>query len=503
MIKSILISLLLVAWFTQIQGQGSLRGSNLMEYQLGNIPELDPRYQSSLYDQLNLSYRFKSFGLNTRVEQYYPSFGEDLDYIRISQFKFQYKSDFIDISIGHLYESFGKGLLLRTYEIPSSIWETRGYRVRYGFYKDLLGAAVQLKFKNTELKLLRGEILDVTLPPTIEGEIDRRPDLIEGMELSQRFGRQKMGAIYMRHHRTDPSSLDADPDGYLSIYYDGNVLDNYSIYGEVSKRVTGEVDISDFGEAAAFGAYLGLNFYFGNLGGSVEYKNYQNFALGNGINDPPTLVKEHSYRLLNRSTHVPTLTDESGYQLELYYSFENGNMLTFNTARAKNEISETDIPIFYEYFLEYQFQINESIDSRLFVDYSQAPFDNENHRYAVGSYWTFPHEKMSSSLEVEYQNIQRGDNDAFANYYFSYTLARPSLFSISAVMELSADPFVLVQADDEFNFYPALVTTYKPNNKNTLTLFAGKRRGGPACNSGVCYDVLSFQGVELRITTRF
>ncbi|MCT4646781.1 MAG: hypothetical protein N4A74_17455, partial [Carboxylicivirga sp.] len=44
---------------------------------------------------------------------------------------------------------------------------------------------------------------------------------------------------------------------------------------------------------------------------------------------------------------------------------------------------------------------------------------------------------------------------------------------------------------------------YKVNTKHTLQLFAGERRGGPACSAGVCYEVLDFKGVELRWYARF
>jgi hypothetical protein len=44
---------------------------------------------------------------------------------------------------------------------------------------------------------------------------------------------------------------------------------------------------------------------------------------------------------------------------------------------------------------------------------------------------------------------------------------------------------------------------YKINQSHTLDVFAGKRRGGPACTSGICYEILDFEGVELRFTTRF
>jgi hypothetical protein len=36
-----------------------------------------------------------------------------------------------------------------------------------------------------------------------------------------------------------------------------------------------------------------------------------------------------------------------------------------------------------------------------------------------------------------------------------------------------------------------------------VTLFAGQRREGIACTAGTCYVVEPFEGVELRITSRF
>jgi hypothetical protein len=40
------------------------------------------------------------------------------------------------------------------------------------------------------------------------------------------------------------------------------------------------------------------------------------------------------------------------------------------------------------------------------------------------------------------------------------------------------------------------------SDRHEIVLFAGQRRGGRACTAGTCYDVLSFKGVELRLTSR-
>ncbi|HZM28200.1 MAG TPA: hypothetical protein VFB89_12700, partial [Gemmatimonadales bacterium] len=39
--------------------------------------------------------------------------------------------------------------------------------------------------------------------------------------------------------------------------------------------------------------------------------------------------------------------------------------------------------------------------------------------------------------------------------------------------------------------------------RHEATLFLGKRRGGLACTAGTCYQVLPFEGAELRLVSRF
>ncbi|MCG8696497.1 MAG: hypothetical protein MI922_00470, partial [Bacteroidales bacterium] len=54
-------------------GYSQFRGNNLLEYQLGNIPEKDPTDLSTLYNQSNLFYSYKKLDLQLRLEQFYSS----------------------------------------------------------------------------------------------------------------------------------------------------------------------------------------------------------------------------------------------------------------------------------------------------------------------------------------------------------------------------------------------------------------------------------------------
>jgi len=357
--------------------------------------------------------------------------------------------------------------------------------MRYGFYKDLQGLAASYTKDNFKIKLLRGKVLAVDLPPTLDNS-DRRPDLVEGAETNYTIKGQTLGLAYMRHTNGGISS------NYATAYLDG-YFKSISYYAEYA-----------LGRNDATAAYASLNFYSGSFGMSLEYKKYENFLIGTGINDPPTLVKEHSSRLLNRSTHVPVLTNESGYQAEISYQFENSGLISFNHSRASNQITDDISFTFQEFYLDYEIYLDKGWYGKLFTDYSIDPFNAENHRYTSGLIMEKEIGAITTGLDLEMQKVIRdyGEEERFSNIYTAVKVSRGSKIGLSLIMELSSDPFLTEDGKDIIK-YPGIVLSYYPVESTIISLFAGKRRGGPACNSGVCYDVLDFEGIELRITTNF
>ena len=87
-------------------------------------------------------------------------------------------------------------------------------------------------------------------------------------------------------------------------------------------------------------------------------------------------------------------------------------------------------------------------------------------------------------------------------------VSKSSDLNLSVVWEISNDPYLTDQPDtpeseSSIRNWPGLEASYRINPTNTISVFAGKRRGGPACTSGICYEVLDFEGVEIRFKTRF
>jgi len=480
---------------------GQLSGTNLFEYQLGNLPYTDPSDLSAHYDQLNLGYRYKSLKATLRYE-HFISQNEGSSYASLSQFQIQYRKDKIELKVGNFTETLGNGLLVRGYEIAGSVFEEEAYRSKYGFYRDMLGFSAKYSGDIWYFQALRGKSLVNTLPPSLPMD-ERRIDLVEGMETGVSLFNQTLGLILMRNSNPDGQ------DNFYSLLFSGSAAGIFSYNLEYAHNFGGDLPIFAMEEQSRYGLYGSLSFSMGSLGVSFEYKNYHNLLIGTGISDPPTAVKEHKYKVLNRSTHVPQLTDESGIQVETFYSFNNRSRLVFNYTHSLNELYENYC--FNEFFLEYSFYPGQRNNVNLFVDYASDEFKSEITRYAAGGVWDYQAGRAwSAQLHLEYQFLEREfvEKDRMHNGVLILGVSRSSKLSVSTVWELSNDPFLTDRPDTEeqeskMRYWPGLEASYKINPTNTISIFAGKRRGGPACMSGICYEVLDFEGVEIRLKTKF
>lgn len=480
---------------------GQLTGNNLFEYQLGNLPYTDPSDLSAHYDQLNLGYRYKNLKATLRYE-HFLSQNEGSSYASLSQFQVKYRKEKIEIKVGNFNETLGNGLLVRGYEIAGSVFEEESYRSRYGFYRDLLGFSAKYSGDIWYFQALRGKSLVNTLPPTLSVD-ERRIDLVEGMETGISLHQQTLGLILMRN------SNPFEKDNFYSLLFSGSLQGFVSYNLEYAHNLGKDLPWIAMSEESRYGLYASLSLSLGSFGLSFEYKNYHDLLIGTGISDPPTAVKEHKYKVLNRSIHVPQLTDESGIQVETFYTFKNRDRLVLNFTHALNELFEAYN--FNEIFLEYSFYPGLRSDVILFADYASDEFKSELTRYAMGGIWDYQVAgSWSAQLHLEYQYIERqfAAKEKMHNGVVILGVSNSSKLTVSTVWEISNDPYLTDRPDtgdveSDMRYWPGLEASYRINPTNTLSLFAGKRRGGPACTSGICYEVLDFEGVEIKLKTKF
>jgi hypothetical protein len=494
--RELLIILILGGVASKVTAQ--LSGNNLMEIQFGNIPDQEPKYLKTIYDQFNIQYQWKGVRVFSRLEQFYSTLPGSNDYTKLTQYSLNYNRKGWEVKLGNFYETIGRGLLLRGYEIKGSVFEDRIYRVRQGFYKDVRGAFARYGNSWFEAKVLHGKSLAGQLPPN---HPDNRTDLVSAGELTFFVKNQRVGGIYLQN--VNPAGISR----YLDFHTGGNLSDCIDYYGELAHRLNGSSEYLAFSNNSSYGAYFSFNYSSTDLGVSLEWKDYHNFLIGSGLADPPSLVKEHSYKLLNRATHIGELLDERGIQLEVFYRLNEKSHLTLNHSRGKNNFLKTYR--FHEYFAEWYADFT-SVQMQTFFDYSFDEYKQEGKRIAGGFYFTRPLQRQwAVKLESEIQQIDRtdGSSGSFQNSYAGLIVSKSSQYSAALVWEFTNDPlaadFASTERLERKRHYLSINLSYKPSSKNSLQLFAGQRRGGPACTSGVCYEVLDFTGLELRWSTRF
>lgn len=88
------------------------------------------------------------------------------------------------------------------------------------------------------------------------------------------------------------------------------------------------------------------------------------------------------------------------------------------------------------------------------------------------------------------------------------TVPRAGCGSLTLVVELSDDPDqtddpATLEIETERRTWLGITGTATLTDRHELIVFAGKRRGGTACTSGTCYLVPDFEGVEMRLASRF
>ncbi len=496
MTRLLVISLLL---FNLLKLTAQFGGNNLISYQYGKMPGEGEAEFSALYNRFLGGYDLRSFRAGLTIEQFYTPYGER-NFTSIAQLRLQYASGPLEVKLGNFYETLGRGLLLRSYEIHGALLEDKSYRAQHYFHRDISGASVRYSRNNFTTGALYGKPLNNAFPPGMDIPC-RRPDDVAAIQAGYSFGRQSAGAAIMMLDNSRGTSW------YGSANLSGSLGSYISWYTEAAGEIGSRLP-PGASEARPLALYAGVNITAGMAGISIEYKYYKDFELGAGFNEPPALVKEHSYRLLNRSTHVSQALNETGYQAEAYRMLPDASVITFNHTLAVNDFGKRFV--FREYFAGYDGTLGTGHDFRFFADLAQDPLKLESNRFTWGggAGWRIG-PTIVFNTDFEAQRFERDDVKVI-NLLFSPGInTRPGL-SLSLVTEISNDPFMLDELDGDsgkiersYRWWTGATIGYRTGSNHNLRVFGGQRRGGPACHSGICYEILDFTGIEIRFTSRF
>ena len=487
--------------------QAEFRLSALTEGQVGNLPGAQPSDLRTLYHQFNLDYAIADFQIGVRGETFGAN-ATNRNYGQFLQRSASYRRSGFEATVGNFYAIVGSGLLLHAFELPGVITESRGSRRRYQIVRDLDGVQVRYRAKRAEVLLLRGAPINSNLPPGLAG-VERRPAVLHAGSLqlkphphfdvgvsATRYPvgrRQETAAAFNARWRLAPwlASL-----GLSGVYAD--------LQGEYAQRDVEFARFFSLDRDLGRALYLAATLAAGPWGLSLEYKDYEDFALEH-INNPPPLIREHSAYLLNRITHDLLADDEQGYQAELSYVLPSGQTLTANATRATRRGDSG--AVLREFFVQMDSPLGQRADVQLFADFSHNQILLDDKSRLLGSHWEwFPDGSYTFEFDAQFQDVDRRFGDLalpYTNHYYALAVHRAPGLSAAVQIQRTSDELETGADPSGVTWWRGLNIGADMGEGHILNVFAGQRRSGLACTAGICYEVLGFKGVEVRLLNRF
>jgi len=485
--------------------------SNFLEARIGRDPEdpfADPS-RLSRFDQLNADYTRDALRLGFRFEGYIPSDRPDLDYALFVRRYAGWTTPHFAALVGNYEAIFGRGLVLRAFELPGVVRE-EFETPQFGDSRDLDGVRLEVHDDRWTVLALQGAPRRADQDPTVErsGTVAGATGWFDLTPVA------RVGANYLRTDRRvmEPGATNEIAGPFLQLGFEPWLqragisrldLDTYLEYA----RVTGLTGIGSPNAPPneGYGLYASQSLFLDEVlpglrwGVSWEYKDYQNFELG--VNEPPTLVREHAFVLLNRSTHVLVPQQEEGYQFETRFDYRQWADLVVNLSRAENFNSLR----FEERYLETSGHWS-GATLTLFADEQEDRFESVGDRDTFGGYLQVPFLGAHSlELQAETQETEIVAGNIRASYgdrYWSLTYGWAGRLSLGGVRQTTNDPDEVADPNER-RAYDSLTARVPLGRHHEVQATWGRTRGGLACVAGTCYKVRGFDGVSARLTSRF
>jgi hypothetical protein len=519
--------------FTQVNAQVDFSASNLLRYGSGE------RSIGSLKN--NFMYRENLTDLRIRLPEKI-TFGARLLYDSppetgksfkgISRRFVEYKGDYLELRLGNMSELFGKGLAL-------NLFENRG--IAYDTWLD--GLKAKYSFGNFKTTLLYGKVnfLDSTSFYRTEdytllgGNTEYKFSKTVSLGFSFVNAKGKIG----RPQITD--ELKAE----IGEFYFSVKSGNLGWLFDFSHKWTG---VENSESSKGYGIYSVLNYTANGLGLTIDYKNYRyderdpfernDFTRATRMlpfQNPPTVMKEHSYLFLSRSIHEIDFNDEVGVQLEVFYSINEDTHLNFNgsfasrhdfynynqnnfsfkkEARPTNYIPSLDDKYspFKEMIIEVEHTLNKSatltfgIAGRSKVTYNDFTGDNGTHkiRSTVIPFLLQQSisEDYSATIQYEYESVFDNFNSSqneFSNHFVSLIGNIYSKVILGFRYEFTTNTNEVSGKKDWFTIEGG----YRIAGAHNISISYGRERGGQTCSNGVCRYIQPFDGIRITLLSNF
>ncbi len=493
--------------------RAQLSGTNLFEGQSGNYPKSyagrGPANRLDAYDQVNLMYAFPGGIAGLRYETDRNS-EDQYPYEGLTERFLDWNDDRYRVRVGNFYSILGRGLIQRAFELNGVVLDQRFPRSRFGPSRDVDGVLAEATLGPVSATLLSGAPNGGE--SSLAGEelgFVRHAGQVNGAQLATMVARgARVGAAYLRMKaglgQQELGTGFVDLDAMRLVGIRSVALPLYAEYAQAD-RSFGDWWSFSTRERTPHALYTSANLITGPVTFAVEWKDYSRFRLG--VNDPPSLVREHAQVLLNRSTHVLVADREQGFQFEGSYTPSDWAAVTTNWSRSDGAGARR----FEERFVEWRAAPRraERWEATAFYDRSWDELISISDRRTVGIAATVRVLRAwSGTLDMQRQTARRetaGAPEAFEDLYLAGTVARADFGSAAVTWTRTTDPLELSRAvpgNRPIHLVGAVLDARLGPGHEAI-LFFGRRRGGLACTAGTCYEVQAFEGAELRVLSRF
>lgn len=387
---------------------------------------------------------------------------------------------------GHYFSTFGRGLILRSFEEPAlehdtsldgfiaefepekagftglggearervSKIKTNVHRVRGGRVQGWLGSRVSVALSGLDRSVTKIDE-GITLPDSLT----EFADYVVGSEAEAWLGPVSVVGEYA--YRDGDYYPDPDPE-------QGN-LEGHGFY------LAGTFD-NDWSTLLA------------------EYKNYYRFE--HALINPPTCVKDHIWILMNRRTHLVNLGDERGFLAEGTLMYGTDIQLTGGASEARTRDGGLS---HWEIFGQWDNAVplwgisaaagswSREYTSGKFTEYITGAIDFE---FEAG-----PFEILE--IELQAQSIEEPSEESFEDYFAAVAVYPKSTLTVSASSEITTEK----NLDRDFWLFGEVRASVTDDVE--VALGGGSERGGKKCSGGICFTEPEFVGVRLRFITYF
>ena len=297
-----------------------------------------PSEKGLLNSYMNIFYTQGNFKAGMRFESYLPriqGYPSTFDGTGLGMRYVGYTNDFIDITLGSIYEQFGTGLSLRTYEDRALGYDNMldGMRI---IVRPAKGAVIKAVYGYQRYAFLDGRVEysqgivrgidgEIHLNETIKMLADQKLDIVVGASFVSKYQKDDNSTLIL------PENV-ATFGGRVKLRYGKFTFDGeYVMKGQDPSQDNGYIYNTGHAAVANLGySQKGLGILLSaKSADNMSYRSDRTKQLQNVlINYLPSLNKTHTYNLV--ASLYPYATQPVGeiaYQAEVLYSFKKGSKI--------------------------------------------------------------------------------------------------------------------------------------------------------------------------------